>query len=106
MTNDEIQKMMEFIIKREEEFTEGMGQLRESHARGEARLSRLEAAFVTLYNTVSETSKSVKELSEAQKRTDAQLAETDERLNIFINTVERFISEKRNGGADDSTGRK
>ena len=39
------------------------------------------------------------ELTEAQKRTDAKLAETDERLNIFINVVERYISERRNGQA-------
>ncbi len=44
------------------------------------------------------------ELAEAQQRTDAQLAETnaqlaetDERLNVFITVVERYISERRNG---------
>jgi hypothetical protein len=46
-----------------------MEQLRESHAQAEGRLSRLEGAFVGLYSTVIETSKSVKELVEAQKRT-------------------------------------
>jgi DNA repair ATPase RecN len=97
MTNEEIQKTMEFIIKQQESFTENMEQLRESHVKGEARLSRLEGAFVALYNSVSENSKAVKELVEAQKRTDAQLAETDERLNIFINTVEKYLSEGRNG---------
>ena len=36
--------------------------------------------------------------AEAQARTDAQMAETDERLNALINTVEKMISERRNGG--------
>jgi hypothetical protein len=57
MTNEEIQKTMEFIIKQQESFSENMVQLHESHARGEARLSRLEAAFVNLYNTVTEIGK-------------------------------------------------
>jgi septation ring formation regulator EzrA len=48
MTNEEIQKTMGFIIKQQESFSENMEQLRESHAKGEARLSRLEAAFVNL----------------------------------------------------------
>ena len=101
MTNEEIQKTMEFIIKQQESFAENMEQLRESHAKAEGRLSRLEAAFVSLYNTVNETSKSVQELVEAQKRTDIQLAETDERLNIFITAVEKYISEGRNGKSKD-----
>ncbi len=52
------------ISKQQENFSENMGQLRESHAKGEARLSRLEAAFVNLYNTVTEIGKAQKELTE------------------------------------------
>lgn len=37
-------------------------------------------------------------IAEAQARTDAQMAETDERLNALINTVEKMLSERRNGG--------
>lgn len=104
MTNDEIQKTMEFIIKQQESFAENMEQLRESHARGEARLSRLEVAFVGLYNTINETAKTQKELAESQKalaQSQKELSEaqahTDDRLNSLINIVERYISEKRNG---------
>jgi len=64
MTNEEIQKTLEFIIRQQEGFSEGMVQLRESHAKGEARLSRLEAAFVNLYNTVTEIGRAQKELTE------------------------------------------
>jgi hypothetical protein len=97
MTNEEIQKMMEFIIKQHESFVVDMQQLRESHIRGEARLSRLEAAFVTLYNTVSETAKAQKELVQAQKELAGSQARTDERLNNLITVVERFISKGQNG---------
>ena len=37
------------------------------------------------------------QLTEAQERTEAVVAETNERLNSLINVVERFISEGRNG---------
>ncbi len=99
MTNEEIQKTMEFIIKQQESFSEGMQQLHAAHAKAEGRLTNLEIGFVGLFNTVTEISKTVKEIAEAQKRTDEQLAETDERLNIFITTVERYISERRNGNS-------
>lgn len=38
--------------------------------------------------------------TEAQARADARSAEIDERLNALINTVERIISERRNGGGE------
>ncbi|HEY0545599.1 MAG TPA: hypothetical protein VGC91_09505 [Pyrinomonadaceae bacterium] len=97
MTNDEIQKMMEFIIKQQESFAENM-------EKADARMGRLESAFVGLFDIVSETVKVQKELAEAQKEFAASqkvLAEgqkfTDDRLNALINTVERYISEGRNG---------
>lgn len=37
------------------------------------------------------------ELAEAHTRTEESLAETNERLNALINTVERHISEGRDG---------
>ena len=97
MTNDEIQKTMEFIIKQQESFAESMEQ-------AEVRMNALERAVIGIFNIVSETVKGLKELtgkvdSLAEKidaLVDAQ-ANTDDRLNIFITTVERYISGRRNG---------
>ncbi len=36
--------------------------------------------------------------AEAQERTDAKMAETGERVDALVSTVERLISERRNGG--------
>ena len=97
MTNDEIQRTMEFIIKQQESFAESMEQ-------AEVRMNALERAVIGIFNIVSETVKGLKDLaakvdSLAEKidtLVDAQ-ANTDDRLNIFITTVERYISNRRNG---------
>jgi|SRR5215211_490594 len=100
MTNEEIQRIMEFIIKRQEIFSEKMEQFSEGLERfsgklermeelHEERLSQLERAVVNLYNTVeglgqSQTVLTVKmiELAEAQ-------AHTDQRLNVLIDIIEQ-----------------
>ena len=97
MTNDEIQRTMEFIIKQQESFAESMDQ-------AEVRMSALERAVIGIFNIVSETVKGLQELSgkldslaeKIDALVDAQ-ANTDDRLNIFITTVERYISNRRNG---------
>jgi len=83
MTNEEIQNMMEFIIKQQEVFAENMD-------KAEKRMSRPESAFVTVFNSVNETAKLQKELTESQKHTDGK-------LDALINIVEQHISEGRNG---------
>lgn len=90
MTNDEIQKMMEFVIQRQEVFAENMD-------KAEKRMSQLERGFVSLFNVVTETAKIQKELAESQKDLQVTQAHTDDRLSALINVVERFISERRNG---------
>jgi hypothetical protein len=44
--------------------------------------------------------------AESQARTDAKFAETGERVDALVNTVERLISERRNGGGkrEESSG--
>ena len=37
------------------------------------------------------------EIAESRKRADEKIAETNERLNIFIDVLERYISERRSG---------
>ncbi|HEX8723182.1 MAG TPA: hypothetical protein VF736_21370 [Pyrinomonadaceae bacterium] len=97
MTNEEIQKVMEFIIKRQEgfsekveQFSEKMELMRELH---EERLNQLERAAINLYDTVDELGKSqgvltvkLVELAEAQARAEAR---TDRRLNALIDIVQR-----------------
>lgn len=92
MTNEEMQKMLEFVAQRQEVFAENMD-------KAEKRMSQLERGFVSLFNVVNDTAKIQKELAESQKELQAQQAHTDERLSALINVVEKFISDGRNGRA-------
>ena len=93
MTNEEIQKVMEFIIKQQESFAENMAQ-------SEVRISRLETAAVSLYNATIELTRSQTELNRAHKALSERMAElaeaqahTDQRVNALID----IIDQRRNG---------
>lgn len=90
MTNEELQKMLEFVAQRQEVFADNMD-------KAEKRMNQLERGFVSLFNVVSDTAKIQKEMAESQKELQAQQAHTDERLSALINVVEKFIGEGRNG---------
>src|SRR5713226_1058368 len=96
MTNKELQKVMEFIIERQEVFADNMD-------KADKRMSRLERGFVAVFDLVNETSKLQKELTESQKQLGAKHKElveaqknTDDKLNVLIDVVERYFSERHN----------
>ena len=97
MTNDEIKRTMEFIIKQQESFADSMEQ-------AEIRMNGLERAFIGVFNIVTENLKRLKELTgkvdSLAEKIDALVeaeANTNERLNIFITPVEHYISDRRSG---------
>ncbi|CAN5236508.1 hypothetical protein BH18ACI2_BH18ACI2_25550 [soil metagenome] len=108
MSEEEMQRQMEFIVEQQAQFVTDIQRSRETQE-AEAKLWRekyngLTDALTTVVGIVGKLAERVEEIAEAQKRTDAQLAETNaqlaetnERLNVFINVVERYISERRNG---------
>lgn len=63
----------------------------------EETMRRIEAAQEQTALQIQHLSKAMVELAEAHTRTENTLAETNEKLNSLINTVERHISEGRNG---------
>lgn len=127
MNEEEINRKLEFIINQQAQFVADIHSLREAQAADSAfmresyhtltesqhALTGAVTTIVSLIGRLTEaqerTDAKLAELAAAQVRTDANVAElaeaqarTDERLNIFINIVERYIS--RNGGhrPDDS----
>ncbi|MFL6285870.1 MAG: hypothetical protein ACJ74Q_22240 [Pyrinomonadaceae bacterium] len=82
MTNEEIQKVMEFIIKQQESFAEAMTQ-------SEARISTLERAAVNLYNTITQIGKAQELLTVKMAELAEAQAHTEQRLNAVIDMIER-----------------
>jgi chromosome segregation ATPase len=125
MTNEEMERRMEFFDKQQESFSDNLQQVsnklhdlaerqdkfqdeldqlkaRQDQAQAQqdqaqAQINSLNQALVGLFAITSN-------LAEAQKQTEARVndltesvKEVTERLDIFINVVERYIAENRNG---------
>ena len=82
MTFEDFEKVMQFIIKQQESFSEGMERMRRSQEMAEERTSQLETAAIHLYNATAELNIAMKELAQAQ-------AHTDQRLNALIDIVQQ-----------------
>ena len=102
MSDEEMNKKMEFIVEQQAKFAAEIEIMREVQATDTRLLKeqgrKLSDALITVVGIVgnlteaqTRTDESIKRLSEAQTR-------TEERLNIFINVVERYIS--GNGGSE------
>jgi predicted nucleic acid-binding Zn-ribbon protein len=98
MTNEQRDKTINFILEQQAKLTSDLRQLAEAGVAAEKRISRLEGAIVTVVNIIGESN----------KRTDARIAElnekwteTRERLDHFIFVLEKYVSERRNGSNDN-----
>jgi chaperonin cofactor prefoldin len=96
MTNEEIQRVMEFIVKQQESFAEGMERMRRSQEMAEERVSQLETAAVHLYNAATDLNRAQADLNRAQEKLTVKVAElaeaqahTDQRLNVLIDIIEQ-----------------
>jgi hypothetical protein len=92
MANNKVEERLEFIVEQQAQFSVGIQQLQEAQANADKRMIRLEGIMVRFYE---DTSSKINALIGAQMRTDQQLAETNDRLNVFIDVVERLITNGR-----------
>lgn len=103
MSNEEMDKKMEFIVEQQAQFAADIAVMRELQA---ADVKLLREQDRKLSEAVIAVVGMVGNLTQAQKRTDESIkllteaqARSEERLNIFINVVERYIS--GNGGSEN-----
>ena len=116
MSNEEMNRKMEFIVEQQAKFAAEIEVTREVQAQDAKllkelyrKLSDAVVAVVGMVGSLTEAQMRADDrinlLAEAQTRTDEGIrllteaqARTDERLNVFINVVERYIS--GNGGSE------
>ena len=106
MTNEEMQRTMQFIVEQQVQFVADMQQLRETQVFNEQRFGHLSNAMLELAEAQTRSEARMASLAEAQERTEKRLAETnsetnsrladtDERLNNLIILVERYIKREK-----------
>ena len=116
MSNEEMNKKMEFIVEQQAQFALDMKVMREVQAQHGNLLKeqylKLSDAVITAVGLVGKIAQAqlrsddrINVLAQAQTRNDESFSllaqaqtRTEERLNIFINVVERHIS--GNGGSE------
>jgi hypothetical protein len=120
MTGEEMERAIAFIIEQQAQFAANqqrheetmhnheefmrdheaaMRDHRERMRDHEERMSRIEGVQEQTTLQIQHLGVAMVELAEAHTRTENTLAETNDKLNALINTVERHISEGRNGKA-------
>lgn len=97
MTNEEMQRAMDFIVEQQAQSSAKIDALAEAQTRNTEGIRALlsiaeihEREINTVSHQISSVSRDIGTLSETTRA-------TDDRLNALINAVERQISEGRNG---------
>jgi len=101
MTNEEMQKAMEFILNQQAQASAKIDALadaqKESQSRFDERWGRTEEGIRALLSIAEIHEREIATLGEKIAQVSENGRATDERLNALIKTVERQINEGRNG---------
>jgi len=105
---ERIEREIEFIVKQQGQFSADLQQERQERREREAliqkQIDQTNAAVVAAVGMIgrlseaqAETEAKLKEVAEGMRKLEEKGAETEERLNLFINFVERYLSQRDNG---------
>jgi esterase/lipase superfamily enzyme len=111
MNEDELKRQMDFIVEQQAKFSTDVIELRLAQTELTLKHSKLTDALIGVVGMVGTLSRSqeglvdkVDSLADAQKATDEQLKATDERVNVLIDVVEKYFSDRRNGSDHNKSG--
>jgi ABC-type transporter Mla subunit MlaD len=93
----ETQRKFDFILEQQAQLTITVGRLAEKVDRTAGSITNLLAVAEIQADEIRELGESVRSLDERGREADERGRRTDERLDALISTVERYISEGRNG---------
>jgi biopolymer transport protein ExbB/TolQ len=106
MDNDKTERTMQFILEQQAQNTVAIGQLTDTVRNLSNTVDKLSdkvdrtADSVNALLAIAEIhDREIAALRESATEHDERGRQTDERLNALINSVERYISERRNGNA-------
>jgi ABC-type transporter Mla subunit MlaD len=106
MTGEEMERAMAFIVEQQAQISSNQTQITSNMAELTERVNRMgekvdrNAESATALLAIAEIQAAeIRDLTESTRTLADRQRDTDERLNALINTVERYISERRNGKA-------
>ena len=96
MTNEEIEKTMQFILEQQAQFVVNQQQLNERVSRLETNMAEMAQAQAQMARAQTHMNEVVAVMADTHKH-------TEEKLDAFIGVLERYISENRNGKSSDDS---
>ena len=90
MTNEEIEKTMQFILEQQAQFAANQQQTNERVSRLETNMAEMAQAQAQMARAQTHMNEVVAVMADTHKH-------TEEKLDAFIGVLERYISENRNG---------
>jgi predicted transcriptional regulator len=104
MTNDELERAMQFILNQQAQFAADQQQVNERVSRLETNMAELAQAQTQLTQVQAQAGQTQAQMGQVQAHLNEVLAamleahkHTEEKLDAFIGVLERYISEDRNG---------
>ncbi len=111
MTNEEMENRMELLLQQQESFADSQREIyqmlhdlakrqdkfQEQQERTDKAVTGLAVVVGIVVESLQAAAESQKVTAQSQQASNERVAELSERLNIFINVLENYIGQNRNG---------
>src|SRR5215211_6188807 len=100
MTNEELEKAMQFVLEQQAQFASNQQQLGERVSRLETNMAEMARAQTQMNEVIAVMGRAQTHMNEVVAVMAETHRHTEEKLDAFIGVLERYISEGRNGKAN------